>query len=40
MLMTTCKVGRACGAILEEYMLNNTGAQQIFSTGGMEGTWP
>jgi hypothetical protein len=30
MLMTTCNVGCACGAILEEHLLDNTSAHLNF----------
>jgi len=37
MLMTTCNVGCACRAILEEDVLDNTGAQQTFLLRGERG---
>jgi hypothetical protein len=37
MLMTACNVGCACGAILEEHVLNNTGAHQNFLLRGERG---
>jgi hypothetical protein len=40
MLKTTCNVGCACGANLEEYILDNTGALQNFLLRGDRGPEP
>jgi hypothetical protein len=38
MLMTACSVGCACGAILQEHVLDNTVAHQNFFLGGERGS--
>jgi len=37
MLMTACNVGCGCGAILEEHVLDNTGAHQNILLRGERG---